>query len=435
MKKFLRKALVLLLSAVMILSLASCAKTPAVHPEREERMDLSDGFFLAGGKDELTKISENGRFILYANLRFGEVAVEDKENGKTWYSNPVDKRDDGLASGFYKNSLLSVITVVYETDQSVEMTCGGYMSSVTKDGLSYRIEPDGSIVFMFDFVKEMIRVPVRFSLEDDCFLASIITDWVAEYGPNRIKKIDLLPFFGAGNSATEGYMLVPDGSGSLIYYNNGRLEASTFEKPLYGFDNGTSDRVLGGAAASGSITLSENACLPVFGVRQDTQGFLAVIGGGRARAAINANVAGKYTNYNTVWSEYSYRTYGTVRQIQKDGSDLAVTVAEKTLETFEDYEVRYYFLPEGASDYADMAGLYRDLLIRDGLLKPRVSEGDIPLYADLYGYLKKTKSFLGMPVQASITTGSVNDASLFVDRLSEAGLRNLVVKYNYWSKG
>ena len=33
-------------------------------------------------------------------------------------------------------------------------------------------------------------------------------------------------------------MLVPDGSGALIYYNNAKTAANTYSKVLYGFDNG-----------------------------------------------------------------------------------------------------------------------------------------------------------------------------------------------------
>lgn len=429
-----KKIISLLLGAALILSLSACGQRGNVPPERTVDYDFSYGLKPADGKNELTKISENDRFILYANLKRGEAAVEDKKTGRTWYSNPEDKMDDAKASGFYKNSLLSVLTVVYNTTQNVEMTCGGYMSSVTKDGLYYRIEDDGSIIFLFDFIKEEFQIPLRFAIEDDHFSAQILTSGIVEYGTNTIKSISLLPFFGAGGRDKDGYMLVPDGSGALIYYNNERLEASTFSKALYGFDSGTSDRQIGGSALSIFTVLSENAPLPVFGANQGDHGYLAVISQGSARATISADVAGKYTSYNTVWSAYSFRTMGTVRQIQKDGSDLAVTVAEKTLETWQDYEVDYYFLDGGKASYADMAAKYRSLLLEEGGLAKRVEGGDIPLYLDLYGYIRKQKSFLGLPVQAGITMTSFADAEALLDTLEEGGVSSVVMKYSYWAR-
>ncbi len=52
-------------------------------------------------------------------------------------------------------------------------------------------------------------------------------------------------------------MLVPDGSGALIYYNNNRLTANTYNKAVYGFDNGTNDMVFGSKAATAYFTVSE----------------------------------------------------------------------------------------------------------------------------------------------------------------------------------
>lgn len=89
---------------------------------------------------------------------------------------------------------------------------------------------------------------------------------------------------------------------------------------------------------------------------------------------------------------------GTVRQIQKDGTDKAVGVGEKQLETWEDYEISFYFLDRGKSDYGDMASFYRSYLERHEGLERRIIGGDqIPLYLDLYGYMIKNKSFLGIP--------------------------------------
>lgn len=435
MKKLYKRAAFLLLLGMMVQLLSGCGGSSLAAARREESIDLSSGLTAAPSRGELERISENDRFILYANLSNGEAAVKDKRSGETWYTNPVDKSEDGLASGFHKNALQSVLTVVYTTAQSVDMTCGGFMSSVRKDGLYYRLEPDGSVIFLFDFPGEEFYIPVHYSIGENCFKAKILTESILEYGTNTIKTIDFLPFFGAGGRTDEGYMLVPDGSGALIYYNNNRLTANTYSKALYGFDNGTNDKVMGGAAAAGYFTLSENQYLPVFGVSRNDQGYLAVISQGAARAAVNANIAYKYTLYNTVWTTYSYRTFGSVRQTQKDGSEVVTNVGEKKLETWQDYEVSFYFLETGKNTYSDMAAAYREMLFTD---EEKVSMGgghsDIPLYLDLYGYIKKTKSFLGIPMEKKIAMTTVDDVNAMLDALSLSGIDNVVVKYNYWAK-
>lgn len=433
--KRIKRIFCLALVCAMLLSLTACGGSAHTAPQRETSYDLSVSFSRAEEEDTLTKISANGRFTLYANLHDGTAAVKDEQTGQTWYTNPEDRRSDGLASGFNKNALLSPITVAYTTDQSVDMTCGAFMSSVGKDGLYYHLQSDGSIIFLFNFPNEGFTIPVRYAIEEDRFTATVLTEGITEYGTNKIKSIDLLPFFGAGSSQEDGFMLVPDGSGALIYYNNNRLTANTYNKAVYGFDNGTNDMVFGSKAATAYFTVSENQYLPVFGSSRDTGAFLAVITQGSARANIKANVAYKYTLYNTVWSSYNYRTVGTVRQTQKDGSETAVTITEKKLETWMDYQVSYFFLPKEENSLGDMASLYRSYLVEtEGLVSHIGRQEDIPLYLDLYGYIEKTKSFLGIPRDTKISMTTLEDANSILDALQSNGVENVAVKYNYWAK-
>lgn len=433
--KRIKRIFCLALVCAMLLSLTACGGSAHTAPQRETSYDLSVSFSRAEEEDTLTKISDNGRFTLYANLHDGTAAVKDEQTGQTWYTNPEDRRSDGLASGFNKNALLSPITVTYTTDQSVDMTCGAFMSSVGKDGLYYHLQSDGSIIFLFNFPNEGFTIPVRYAIEEDRFTATVLTEGITEYGTNKIKSIDLLPFFGAGSSQEDGFMLVPDGSGALIYYNNNRLTANTYNKAVYGFDNGTNDMVFGSKAATAYFTVSENQYLPVFGSSRDTGAFLAVITQGSARANIKANVAYKYTLYNTVWSSYNYRTVGTVRQTQKDGSETAVTITEKKLETWMDYQVSYFFLPKEENSLGDMASLYRSYLVEtEGLVSHIGRQEDIPLYLDLYGYIEKTKSFLGIPRDTKISMTTLENANSILDALQSNGVENVAVKYNYWAK-
>lgn len=431
MKRNAKTALPLLLA---ILLLFGCAANRPAVPARAVHVDATQGFSPAEKENTFTPVSENERLALSVNLKNGEAAVLDKQTGVTWYTNPVDKFDDRIASGYHKNALLSAITVVYTTVQSVEMTCGGFLQSVQKGGLYYRLEPDGSVVFLFDFPNEQFRVPIRYAINGDHFDASILTDGILEYGANKIKSIEFLPYFGAGGDTEDGYLLLPDGCGALIYFNNERLTARTYSQGLYGFDNGTNDKTMGGVALTGYFTLAQNAYLPVFGIHRGDDGFLAILSSGAPRAAVNANVSGKYSTYNAAWTTYSYRTVGTVRQTQKDGTDQVVSIGEKNLETYADYTVSYYPLETGKSGYSDMAARYRRYLAENEGLAARTAESEtIPLYLDVYGHIEKTKSVLGVPVDVKITTASASDVNAMLDALSERNVNRVVLKYNYWS--
>ncbi len=440
MKCKLIRLLALLLTLVSLITLLGGCGAPKVStPQRTNYMVTAAPVSSAGEENKLTEIARSDRLMLYANLSNGQVEVFDKKTGVTWSSTPEAWREDSLASGFHKVALQSVITVTYLTDTNVTMSCGSSLACVSRDALSYSLEGDGSIVFFFYFPKENFYIPVRYAITDTAFEASILTPYILENidpngAKNTIQSIELLPFFGAGSSQDDGYMLVPDGSGALIYYNNNRLTAETYSKAIFGFDNGTSDKLMGGAAAAGFFTVSENQYMPVFGVSRNRDGFLAVIASGAPRGTIKANVSGRYTGYNTIWSAYSYRTTGSVRQPQKDGSDLSVSIAEKNLENWCDYTVSYNFLETGKNTYADMAAFYRDYLTQTQGLAPRVTEREnIPFYLDLYGYIEKTKSFLGIPVETKISMTTLEDANRILDNLNAGGIGNVVLKYNYWS--
>lgn len=427
-----------LVAALLAGIMAGCSGTSQSAPESTGYI-IQSAIQAAPAEGELEKISTQGDLVLYANLSDGTVAVENTALGLTWYSNPPEGTEDAIASGFNKNALLSAITATYATEQSVSMSCGSWQSCVNRGGLSYSLEPDGSVVFLYYFVNENFYIPVRYSIADGCFQASILTQYVMENvnpnGPkNTLQSVDLLPYFGAANMEDEGYLLVPDGSGALIYYNNGRVTADTYSKQVYGTDAGSSENATPGMASGQIVKSSENQYLPVFGSSGSQRSFFAIISSGAPRATIKANSSGRYSSYNTVWTQYSYRTVGVVNQTQKDGSLLAVNINEKDLETWCDYQVSYYLLGANTT-YGQMAELYRNYLIQTQGFVSRVEAGEnIPLYLELYGYIEKTKSFMGIPVETKIPTTTIENANEILDSLEAAGISQVILRYNYWAK-
>ena len=71
-------------------------------------------------------------------------------------------------------------------------------------------------------------VPLDYKLEEDGLKVSIPLDEVtyndAQYA---INSMQVLRLFGAADTQESGYMVVPDGSGALINFNNGKIALST----------------------------------------------------------------------------------------------------------------------------------------------------------------------------------------------------------------
>ena len=105
--------------------------------------------------------------------------------------------------------------------------------------------------------------PTAFEVNWDGSLGEevVIYDHSKELATYPLTSITLLRYFGAADSQAEGYIFVPDGSGALIYLNNGKTGQTLYSESVYGQD--------------GALPLSERRPfdrevnhLPVFGLKQ-----------------------------------------------------------------------------------------------------------------------------------------------------------------------
>lgn len=371
------------------------------------------------------RIAENSRLVLFSNLKTGEIAVLDRNSGVIWFSNPQDRDSDKLAKGVPKLTLSSQLTVKYVDDKNSVFNITSQLNSVSKGGLASQRINDG-IIFNMDFVNEQFKIPVRYTLKKDYLSAEIIAEGIVEYGNKKIVSIGLLPYFGAGGPEEEGYLFVPDGSGAIINFNNGKRFTAEYARPVYGIDY-VYDRTF-------VSSIEQQIYLPVFGICKENAGMLAVIAQNEAQGIIRASIGGKLTSYNNVFSEFQYRSMGSMKLPQKnlDFASKDVTVVERTSANKGSYEVRYYFLEHGKHDYTGMAEAYRNYLITEKNLKSSVIQGDIPFYLDLYGYVKKKKPILGIPFDSVIPLTTFQDAQEILDFLSANGVPRTVIRYNGW---
>ena len=237
------KRKILSLVATLSLMAATIAPMPVLHaedaanPGETGEANESAGA-TASSLDEYQEIAKNSNLKLMANLATGEVAVQDLSTGKIWYTNPPAADEDGVAAGTNKALLKSQISINYTTAKSQVMTATSFMNSVSKKGLTSKVE-NGSVIFVYQFVKEEIRIPLKYSLTETALQVELLTREVEEYGTNKLNTVDILPYFGAGGSEDEGYIFVPDGSGALIpigspFWNWGEMYVRIIENILGG---------------------------------------------------------------------------------------------------------------------------------------------------------------------------------------------------------
>ena len=265
-------------------------------------------------------------------------------------------------------------------------------------------------------------IPLEYRLDGGSLLASIPVKQVKESENYQIRSIEVLNFFGAADSSKEGYMFVPDGSGSIIHLSNGKVKEEQYVQKVYGFDpNDNSVR---------RAQVSESARMPVYGMKSGSAAWFAVIEEGDGIASIAADISGKKNAYNYVHSSYALRgedelelyTGSTIQDIQLLNDEIYQG----------DIQIRYSFLAGDKASYSGMAELYRDKLAAEGALHPLKAGQDIPFYLDIVGAVDKQKSFLGVPYRSVVSMTTFEQAVQVADKMKQDGVSRLLMRYTGW---
>lgn len=384
-------------------------------------------------RDYTIQVAENAGFILMAN-EDGTIAVLDKENQVIHESNPME---DEIATGLNLTNLQSQIYLTWVDASGNEVTKNSQAACVNKGGLSYALTEDEGIRFDYEFQAAGITIPVQYSLSDEGLIASILGSEIKENTEETgcyIVNIDLLPFFGAAGIKESGYSLVPDGSGALIYHNNKKASYGAYSQKVYGRDTALITEQLG----------METECvrMPVFGMKRNDAGYLAIITSGDTNATINAMTSGTLNSYNNVYASFCYRPFTKTTFLQGNayagngaGGDSTVTLTISPVKPkIDTYTVEYRFLYEYELDYVDMAETYRNYLI-DTYNMESVTTQNIPLYLDILGGLKMEKYVLGVETEVLQPLTTFEQAMEILDELQQQGVRNIALKYKGWNKG
>ena len=170
-------------------------------------------------------------------------------------------------------------------------------------------------------------IALEWRLTPDGVEACVPYEGIREYGGGKVRVIQLLPFFGAADSQESGYIVLPDGSGSLMRFNNGKSSFPQYNKSVYDMDLVDSDLT--------AIQYAETVRLALFGIMREKTGILATCERGASLANLVADVAGRNNSYNFAYFSFNLRRTDTLMITNEE-----VIVAEKDLYPV-DCKVRY----------------------------------------------------------------------------------------------
>lgn len=266
--------------------------------------------------------------------------------------------------------------------------------------------------------KPVYNVTIRYELDKDSLLVTIPYDKIAYKLDYPITQLRVLPFFGAGSVEDEGYLFVPDGSGALINFNNGKNNQISYTNSMYGWDYGLSRE---------AVINDNKALYPVFGIQKNGAAMMCIIEQGSAYANIEADVSGRGNSYNNVLAQYAM-IHGETMDISSK-SDTTVILYENELPK-ESIVQRFKFCKE--SGYMGMAKEYRTYLMDKYPQLVKQTDTEIPVAVEFVGAVNKTQHVLGFPVDKPLALTTYSQARTMVEELTELGFKNVHYKLNGW---
>ena len=285
-------------------------------------------------------------------------------------------------------------------------------------------EDNAAYGYEIENVNPRVDITIRFTLDGDDLLVMVPMDSIEFTNGNPVTRVDVLPYFMTAGTEDKGYIFVPDGSGSLIYLNNGKTTALSYTDRVYGADPLMNTAVY--SPASDSIKA------PVYGIKTENDATLAIIEKGAEIASVYADISGRSDEFNRV---YSYFTVRDLEFVSVIGTASGTSPRYPEDLYTGDAVIRYKFLSGADADYVGMAKAYREYLISRGMLTEREMPSEAPLFAELLGAVRKTEFFAGIPYDSTAVATTFKQGAAIADALAEAGVKNLTLMLNGYAEG
>ncbi len=287
-----------------------------------------------------------------------------------------------------------------------------------------------------DYVEQMamagsnVSVPVSFQvsleyrLEGDHLNVSVPVSAIQENGGASVYRIQVLRSFAAAGMDETGYMVVPNGDGSLIRFNNGKSQAANYSQYIYGIDPLSADYTV--------VENSNNATMRLFAICREDSTVLATIEDGASLAMVTAGVSGKVNSYNYVYTTFVIRGSEKLEMFGTTGNEATLPLVEPIPYDC-NLTVRYSFLDKDHTGYSGVANYYRERLISEGVLTLGASEGkDLKFYYDVISGVEMREYFLGKQYMGLTAMTTFAEAEEMARILNEKGVSNQVMNLLGW---
>ncbi len=408
----------------IVLGLCGCDKNTAQNKITPiyEALKLQKGEQLSG--DELITVAQNTRFRLEIIPNNGYFQVVDLSDGYTYSSFPNLQNEVSMNPDTV-SEIKSVVSFEYgDLANRVTANANSYTDSVGIGGYSVYKTENGFIAY-YNFPTLSVTIPFAVVLDEQGFRSEIIVDEIKEDGKFTVTKIKTLGHFASGGYLDNGYMVVPDGSGAVINFSNGKHTYPSLNMSVYGDD-----------ATLGVVSVDTKSCyMPVFGLKNGNHSYLAIIEKGDANAYINASVAANEQSFNRVYTSFVIRDEATVSvgTTSVGYSNKTFTIYDEAQQSLNAVSVKYILLSNDASDYTGMAKAYNAYLTK-AYGKAQSQKNRSLLHLNMVCSVSIEKNVLGFKHNASVATASFKGIENLVNDLNDSGAKAPKIRLENWNK-
>ncbi len=308
------------------------------------------------------QVAENDHFQLFVDSSTLAFKLLDKRSNYLWHSGIDELQPGDRLNRSWQAFAKSGLSIEYLDEKAVNKRVSIANAEHTLEvtpvaqGLSARLT----------FQEYGITVGLILQLEADGVRVEVPSASIREEKPQqfRLGLLYVYPFLGATRGgSTPGYMLLPDGTGSLIRFADSTKAKNMFYGRYYGPDLG----MIASLPYDPRINRPHPISLPVFGMvhGEGQNAFLSVVEQGAAYGELGAHPAGILTNFNFIYNAFIYNQ-AYFQATNRSGA--GVTTIQRQTNAF-DVVVHYRFLSGQAADYVGLARSYQRYLVEKGLLR------------------------------------------------------------------
>jgi hypothetical protein len=306
-------------------------------------------------------VAENDLFQLYVDSSTLAFKLLDRRSGYLWHSGIDELMEGDRLNRSWHAFAQSGISIEYLDAKAINKRI-----SIANAEHTLEVTPvEQGVSAQVTFLEYDITVGIILQLEADGVRVEVPFASIREGNPSyRLGRLYIYPFLGATRgSSVPGYMLLPDGSGSLIRFADSTKAKNMFYGRYYGPDLG----IIAYQPYDELVTAPYPISFPVFGIvhSEAQNAFLSVVEKGAAYGEVQVHPAGIITNFNFLYNAFIYNE-PYFQATNRSGA--GVTTVQRQPNAF-DTVIHYRFLTGDAANYVGMARSYQQFLVDKGILR------------------------------------------------------------------